>query len=328
MAPLEVPAGFKVDIEFDVLRQAADVWYDSLIKVINGIKIPDVESNGNYIKDSHFYIEQRIDEVVLTPDVANNAVQLVCEKLTAEFRTNKFRYKVAPLVVAKGHAEVDMKTVKIGFALQFKTQTTPDGRQVMMCDTVDIVVDINRNDIKLHISGNWLSQIGSIATVFFKGTVVDLINDAITTGLGDTLPSMINQQLLANDGYIPFTSDFKLDWESPTPAIVATDDWCLPIKGLFIENKVGPVLPQVAVPDMPCKVTDDPSKLQAFVSTFTIDSFMQAGLEAMPIAGWYNSTSVTTDELNTVLPGIKTKYGAGTPVYMHFNVAAMNDITV
>jgi hypothetical protein len=85
-----------------------------------------------------------------------------------------------------------MKTVKIGFALQFKTQTTSDGRQIMFCDTVDVVVDINRNDIKLHVSGNWLSDVGSIFTVFFKGTVVDLINDAVNAALTQALPAIIN----------------------------------------------------------------------------------------------------------------------------------------
>jgi hypothetical protein len=135
------------------------------------------------MKGNHFYLEQRVSDVQLNPDVENNAVELVCDKLTAEFRTNKFRYHVAPLVTAKGHAEVDMKTVKIGFALQFKTQTTSDNRTIMFCDTVDVVVDIDRNDIKLHVSGNWLSDVGSIFTIFFKGTVVDLINDGVNAAL-------------------------------------------------------------------------------------------------------------------------------------------------
>jgi hypothetical protein len=81
-------------------------------------------------------------------------------------------------VVAKGHVEVDMNKVKIGFGLQFNTQIAPDGRQLMMVDTVDIIIDIDRNDIRLHISGNWLSDLGNIFTIFFKGPVVDLINAA------------------------------------------------------------------------------------------------------------------------------------------------------
>jgi hypothetical protein len=79
---------------------------------------------------------------------------------------------------------------------------------------------------------------------------------------------------------------------------------------------------------MPCRVTEDPSKMQAFLSTYTINSFFQSGLEVEPLTGWYNSTSVTTDTLNTLLPGIKTKYGSGVPVYMNFNIESIDDITV
>jgi hypothetical protein len=76
--------GFNIDINFDVLKNAGNVWFDSLIEVLNGLTIPDFESkDGDYMKDNHFYIEQRIDNVVLAPDVANNAVTLTCNKLTA-----------------------------------------------------------------------------------------------------------------------------------------------------------------------------------------------------------------------------------------------------
>ena len=166
-----------------------------------------------------------------------------------------------------------MNTVKIGFALQFKTQIAPDGRQIMMVDTVDIIVDINRNDIKLHISGNWLSDIGSIFTIFFKGTVVDLINTAVYGALESTLPNVINASLLANNGYFHFIPNWWWDWESPSPAIVSTDDWCLPIKGLLLNNLIGEVIPDVAIPSMPCKVTSSASQLQGCASTWAIDSF-------------------------------------------------------
>jgi FlaG/FlaF family flagellin (archaellin) len=62
----------------------------------------------------------------------------------------------------------------------------------MYCDTVDVTVDIDKNDIKLHVSGNWLSDVGSIFTVFFKGTIVDLINDGVETALTQALPAIIN----------------------------------------------------------------------------------------------------------------------------------------
>jgi len=50
-----------------------------------------------------------------------------------------------------------MESVDIGFGLQFLMQnvTQDDGsiRQLMAVNTVDINVDIDRNDIKIHIGG-------------------------------------------------------------------------------------------------------------------------------------------------------------------------------
>jgi hypothetical protein len=112
-----------------VLRQAAGAWFDSMIQVINGITIPNFSQDGDYMNDNTFYIEQRIDDVTLTADTAQNALVLNCNKLTAKFRSNKFHYHIAPLMNANGYVEVDMNTVQIGFGLQFEVQnkTETDG---------------------------------------------------------------------------------------------------------------------------------------------------------------------------------------------------------
>jgi len=112
-----------------VLRQAANVWFDTIIQVVNGITIPNFESDGDYMKDNTFYIEQRISGVTLSSDVANNAIVLNCNKLTAKFRSSNFHYHIAPLMNANGYVEVDMESVDIGFGLQFLLQdvTQPDG---------------------------------------------------------------------------------------------------------------------------------------------------------------------------------------------------------
>jgi len=84
---------------------------------------------------------------------------------------------------ANGYVEVDMESVDIGFGLQFLMQnvTQDDGsiRQLMAVNTVDINVDIDRNDIKIHIGGGFWTDLASIFKVFFKSTVVGLINTAV-----------------------------------------------------------------------------------------------------------------------------------------------------
>jgi hypothetical protein len=112
-----VETGFKGSIELNVLRQAAGVWFDTIIQVVNGITIPNFSSDGDYMKDNTFYVEQRISGVTLSSDVGKNAVVLNCNQLTAKFRCNDFHYHIAPLMNANGYVEVDMNSVDIGFGL-------------------------------------------------------------------------------------------------------------------------------------------------------------------------------------------------------------------
>jgi len=99
------------------------------------------------------------------------------------------------------------------------------------------------------------------------------------------------------------------------------------MKGLFFDEQIGEVIPDATLPSMPCVVATDPSLMQAFASTYTMDSLFQAGLSVQPLGGWYNSTTVTTDTLSTLLPGIVTAYGS-VPVDIHFKLEAVTDISV
>jgi hypothetical protein len=100
--------------------------------------------SGNYMNENTFYVAQRVADVELYGS-SDNAIVLNCKQLTATFHSNKFRYHVAPLINAKGYVEVDMNQVDIGFGLQFKTQTSADGRQLVAVDTVDVLVNIDKN---------------------------------------------------------------------------------------------------------------------------------------------------------------------------------------
>jgi len=58
----------------------------------------------------------------------------------------------------------------------------------MAVDSVDVVVDIDRDDIKMHIGGGFYTDLASIFEVFFKSTVVDSIIEHITYALQTTIP--------------------------------------------------------------------------------------------------------------------------------------------
>jgi hypothetical protein len=98
-----------------------------------------------------------------------------CDKITASFKSGHFRYKVAPLLVSKGHVEVEMNQIGLDVGFRFVLKELDDGRTIPNIETVDIFVDVNRSDVKIHMFGNLLTDIGSLFEVFFKGTVVNII---------------------------------------------------------------------------------------------------------------------------------------------------------
>lgn len=91
---------------------------------------------------------------------------------------------MAPLIVAKGHVEVDMNRIILGLGLKLKTQITPDGRQVVAVEAVDIVCWIDSNDIKIHIGGGVWSDLAKIFESAFKGTIADSIGESVRKALG------------------------------------------------------------------------------------------------------------------------------------------------
>lgn len=163
-----------------MLNQAKVVYFEEILKLINNLALPDLEDDdGNYIKENTFEVLESSDYVEFTTDVEKNAVILANKKVTAKFNSGKFRYKVAPLIVAKGHAEVDMNKVDIEVGMSFSTKDLRNGKIVPKVDTVDVVCDIDRFDIKIHLFGNLVTDIGSLFEVFFVGTVATMIEDTV-----------------------------------------------------------------------------------------------------------------------------------------------------
>lgn len=90
-----------------------------------------------------------------------------------------------------------MDTVNIGVGLQFTTQTLPDGRVVPAINSVDVLVDIDRNDIDIKIWGNIWADFAAAFEIFFKSTVVQLIQDSVRSALTTGIPYYANAHFAA-----------------------------------------------------------------------------------------------------------------------------------
>lgn len=178
----------------------------------------------------------------------------------------------------------------------------------------DIIVDIDRDDLKINIHGTVFDSFIDLFIPFFKGIVVGIIDDTVSFTLETGIPYVANTAIDFTDGYLPMPviNQWVLDWETPESAVVSEEAFSIGVRGLYFDRVFGEQEPAVAVPDMPYYNATLPSQFQAYVSAYSIDAFFNSLLEITTIKGWFNSTmipdrapvSLTTTTLNAFLPGI------------------------
>lgn len=103
-------------------------------------------------------------------------------------------------MTAKGSIDVKLNTISVGLGLAFNIQKLPNGNVVPVVNAVDVRIDIDKDDLKIDIHGNVWSDFANTFTIFFKGTVVDLINDSIATVLTETVPDSLNNLIYNQKG--------------------------------------------------------------------------------------------------------------------------------
>ena len=179
--------------------------------------------------------------------------------MSAVAKSGSFHYHVAPLINANGHAEVDMNTVDIEAGLKFSTRYLDNGNIVPYVESVDVKCDINRFDINIKLWGNLITDLASIAEVFFVGTVAGLLEDSIKTALNVAIPNLFNTAIGYSGGYFPMPiENWVVDWQTPEPAVVTDTYIGIGVKGLYFDKSIGEEEPDVAIPDMPYHMNEHP----------------------------------------------------------------------
>ena len=182
------------------------------------MQLPDIHLDGDkgYMLDNRFVLLESADDVQFTTDVSDNAVIFEVTNFKGTFFCDHFRYKET-IFVAKGSIEVDLKKIQITAGVGFGKQTLADGRMVPLIEAVNVDMDIDRRDIKIHLHGNIWTDFGSLFEVFFKGTVIDMIQDTAEAAMNAGIPLIGNTVMTKLDGYfpVPVVPNWIVDWETP-----------------------------------------------------------------------------------------------------------------
>lgn len=333
-----IPTGVTASLDIAVLEQAKDVYFDKVIQLIENLSIPDFNQDDNhFLRDNKFTLNERTEDVSIYADAANNAIVLKCDKLSGVFSSGAFRYKET-IFIAKGHLDVKINTIKVQFGLRAETTTVgEDQRMVPYIVSVDVDTDIDRFDVDIKLYGNIWTWFASAFEVFFVGTVADLIDDALKTGLQQGIPAMSNKTISESQGYIQFpVPNWVVDYETAAAATITDTYAGLGAKGMFFDSRVGEQDYGVLPPNLPIKDDTKPEKFQAFVSAYTLDSLTSSFLEVSKIEGWLladylpdsSPVQLTTTLLDLALPGIEDYYGADRPVDLFAKVKTLGNFEI
>lgn len=192
---------------------------------------------------------------------------------------------------------------------------------------------ISEQDIQVHLHGNVWSEFAGSFISFFKGPMIKLIETSNEKAINVALPMAVNQAIAETNGSMNFIDPFwMLDIQTPAPAQVSLDSLSLGVKGLFFDERIGDY-DRVRFPAMPFKNATHLDQFQSFISMQSLDSFFESYLDSHEGTGWYNETTLphpldftlTTHDINIMLPGMLQTYGTGKQVKLEFKVEDFGD---
>lgn len=193
-----------------------------------------------HFRENKFVLDSQASDIQFTTDLSQNAVIFEVTDFRGTFSCGDFRYKEL-IFVATGHVEVEMKKIQITAGIGFEKTTLEDGRMVPYLKAVNVDMDIDRRDIDIHIHGNIWTDFASLFEVFFKGTVIGMIEDTAEAAMNTGIPLIGNGIMTKLDGYfpIPVFPNWVVDWETPQPAVITDTSFAIGVKGLMFDSSIG-----------------------------------------------------------------------------------------
>jgi len=147
------------------------------------------------------------------------------------------------------------------------------------------------------------------------------------------LPTAVNAVIAGTNGSLSFIDPMQMvNIITAAKPQISLDSISLGIKGLFFDKRIGDY-ERVRFPPMPYKNATHLDTLQLHISMQSLDSFFESYLDVKDGQGWYNETqlphpldfTLTTQDLNIMLPGMVSTYGKNKQVKLEYKVEDFGD---
>jgi len=127
---------------------------------------------------------------------------------------------------------------------------------------------IDRDKIKISLSGGAIGDIVNLFTHFIKGPACDAIEKGAVSKINEEIPAEVNPLIASTDGYvnpIPYKwfKDITLDFQVPSVPLARDNSLQLGVKGNFFYRPDNPRAKDPygeRAPDMPWNNSTNPAK--------------------------------------------------------------------
>jgi hypothetical protein len=205
---------------------------------------------------------------------------------------------------------------------------------------VDVKVHIDAKHLDIKLSGNIWTTLASWFEGFFESTICSEVESQLTTQLETTLPKLVNDAILASDGYVTplafdsLTQYLTVDFSQSTPVTITETSIQAAINGFIFDNQLEKKPVEGVEPvAMPMHDDTQPAKAQAFANTFFADNAFNAFLMENPDLGFTLDSdntgfNMTTSSLNYALLGIQKYYGKDVPMSVDASIKAIEQVHI
>ena len=193
-------------MDLAIVEQAKAVYLGKILQIVRKLKIPDiVKDDTHYIKNNTFDIGDIKDEdVKFWFDEAENSIYLEVDNLSASFASTDYKFKYSKWTpTISGTAKVTIGKIMLKIGLKIATQTIQPGNRLLPnLNPVGVAMVIDKDSIKIDLSGGAVSSLVGFFTKFFKETVCDQITKNVVEQINRQVPTIVNPLIAGTNGYV------------------------------------------------------------------------------------------------------------------------------
>lgn len=316
------PAGLAAGMDLSLIKNIKNYVMPTILHDINSLQLPRIDYKGGYVENLafHFNLESN-DSVDFSFDPAQNAVVLTASNLNGQI-TGNFKQRLL-LISATGKFKAAFKDggISLKVVVPLHNQLV-NGRLLPKIEVSTFNIAFDTKKISISIWGGFLADIGDIFIGLFKSTIIKAIGNGINGKVGPQMSASLQAAVLASNGIMSLPKGLAVDIQFPHDPMVTSQYLGLYLNATVFNATTGYKVPNSVISDVQLNFTSS-NQILLDTSRWTIDSVLQviqdtdildATITQETLGPVWGSMYLNTTFGDSVLPGLKPKYGADQPM--------------